>query len=441
LLSLAQAAMVLFPSLNFFTSDPIGVSKLFNISLAVDGLTMVLLLSIALVLLTVLLVCNSLIKDADRKFDFMNVLLVSVIGMNGIVLVKDIFSMYVFIEVVSISSFILIAFNKDRDALESSYKYIVFSAIATVMMLTSIALIMLFSQGTSFAAISSAIKNSSTNALMLAAIAIYISGLFIKGGLMPFHGWLPGAYTTAPNSTSVLLAGMITKAVGIYPLIRIVYSVFGYSSSINNVLLIIGSLSIVIAAFAALTQSDMKRMLAYSSISQVGYIVLSLGSGTLLGVAGAVFHLFNHSIFKSLLFVNAATIENQTGSRDMDKMSGLAQRMPWTGATSALASLSVAGIPPLSGFWSKLLIIIALWTSNHYSYAIIAVLASVVTLSYMLTLQRKLFFGKLSANVENVSEADGAMLLPALIMAGILIAVSILFPFIIGSFIVPINGL
>ena len=179
----------------------------------------------------------------------------------------------------------------------------------------------------------------------------------------------------------------------------------------------------------------MKRMLAYSSINQVGYIIIGFGTGTVLGVAGAVFHLFNHAIFKSQLFANAAAIETQVGSRDMDKMGGLAQRMPITGATSAIASLSVAGIPPLAGFWSKLLIIIALFISGHYIYAVIAVLASVLTLAYFLSLQRRVFFGKITQEMAAVAEAGAGLLFPAVALSSITVALGLVFPFIIGLFV------
>jgi multicomponent Na+:H+ antiporter subunit D len=201
----------------------------------------------------------------------------------------------------------------------------------------------------------------------------------------------------------------------------------------------IGTVSIVGGAVAALTQSDMKRLLAYSSISQVGYIILSFGCGTTLGVAAAIFHLFNHAIFKSLLFVNAAAVEQQTSSRNMDTMGGLAEKMPLTGGTSIIAALSAAGIPPLSGFWSKLLIIIALWTSGHYAYAIIAVLASVLTLNYMLSMQRRVFFGKLAKGFTGVKEADFGIAFPSIILAAITIGIGVFFPFIVKSFLLPIN--
>jgi multicomponent Na+:H+ antiporter subunit D len=187
-------------------------------------------------------------------------------------------------------------------------------------------------------------------------------------------------------------------------------------------------------------QTDFKKMLAYSSISQIGYIILGLGCGTALGIIGAVFHLFNHSIFKTLLFVNSAAVEEQSGTTDMNKLGGLQEKMPVTNATSLIAFLSTAGVPPLAGFWSKLLIVIALWQSGFYTYASIAVIASVLTLAYLLIMQRKVFFGKLADGLQNVQEAGFGINLAASILAIITIVVGVLFPFIFNSVIMPIGN-
>jgi len=203
--------------------------------------------------------------------------------------------------------------------------------------------------------------------------------------------------------------------------------------------MLVGALTLAGAALAALVQTNFKRMLAYSSISQVGYIILSFGVATPLGIAGAVFHLFNHAVFKSLLFVNAAAVEKKTGTCDMNEMGGLAARMPMTGFSSVVGLLSTAGVPPLAGFWSKLVIILALWQAGHYAYATIAVLFSLVTLAYFLAMQRKVFFGLLRPNCEKASEAF-ELAVPTILLAAITIAVGLLIPFIKGTFLLPING-
>jgi multicomponent Na+:H+ antiporter subunit D len=187
-------------------------------------------------------------------------------------------------------------------------------------------------------------------------------------------------------------------------------------------------------AFAALTQNNFKRMLAYSSISQVGYIIAGLGTGVALGVIGAIFHFFNHAVFKSLLFVNSAAVEREAGTVDMDKLGGLSERMPVTGATSLVGFLSTSGIPPLAGFWSKIMIIIALWVSGHQVYAAIAVMASVLTLAYLLTMQRKVFFGVLAEGFKNIKETKPAIAAVAIALALVTIGVGVFFPLVFNLY-------
>jgi multicomponent Na+:H+ antiporter subunit D len=151
-------------------------------------------------------------------------------------------------------------------------------------------------------------------------------------------------------------------------------------------------------------------------------------------MAGALFHLFNHAIFKSQLFVNAAAVEQQTGTRDMSRLGGLGSRMPVTSGTSIAAFLSTAGIPPLSGFWSKLLIIMALWQSGHPVYAAIAVTASCITLGYFLLLQRKMFFGKIAAEWSGIREAGAGFLVPALLLSAVTVGLGLAYPFAIRQF-------
>jgi multicomponent Na+:H+ antiporter subunit D len=239
----------------------------------------------------------------------------------------------------------------------------------------------------------------------------------------------------------VLLSGVQIKVLGAYPLIRLVTSVFGFTDPVRHVLMAAGAISIIFGALAALGQTNFKRMLAYSSISNMGYIVLGFGCGTALGIGGAVFHLFNHSIFKSLLFVNSAAVEVTTGTKDMNKMGGLASRMPVTGTASVLASLSCAGVPPLAGFWSKLIIVMALWMAGVRAYAAIAVAGSVITLAYLLSMQRKVFFGTPREEFKGLNEVRLGLAIPEVILAAITLGIGLSFPFAINGFLFLISSM
>jgi len=423
-------------------NEPCPVARyLLRFAPAVDNLALVMFLAIAIVVFVSLLVARSTISDCGKLFNFTNLVMLAMAGMNGLVIANDLFSLYVFMEVAAVASFILIAFNREKDAFEGTFKYIVMSAVATAMILSAIGLMMTVTGSMSFNALAKVMHTDGGNPVILLSVALLLGGFFIKCGLIPFHGWVPDAYSSAPSATSVLLAGIVTKTTGVYALIRIVTMMNLYSTPVQTLILVVASLSIVVAAFAALGQSDFKRMLAYSSISQVGYIILGLGVGTELAIAGAVFHLFNHAIFKSLLFVNAATIEKQSGTRNMDTLGGVSDRMPVTGFTSVIAFLSTAGIPPLSGFWSKLVIIVAAWKAGFHWYALIAILASLLTLAYFLSMQRRVFFGKLASGLEDLKEGNPWVIIPACLLAAITIGLGLCIPWLLGSFLLPVRDI
>ncbi|MDR2427035.1 MAG: hypothetical protein LBD46_07675 [Endomicrobium sp.] len=417
------------------------ISKWFRLNIFADGISKIMIISTAVVAFSALMTSKPFIKYDSRLFSLSNLILLAAAGINGIVFARDIFTIYVFVEVIAAASYIMIALDKTESSLEGGFKYLMLSSIATVMMLFAVALFFLAAGGTGFMEISAALRNFGGNPVVLLAIMLFMSGLLIKGGLIPFHAWLPGAYSSAPAGVSVFLGGIITKTTGIFTLIRFFYSVVGFNENVKMVLLIIGSLSIIIGAIAAIKQKDFKKVLAYSSISQVGYIVLSLGAGTAFGVAAAVFHIFNHAIFKSLLFVNSAAIEKQTGRRDIDTFGGLGYKMPITSVTTAIAFLSASGIPPLSGFWSKLFIILALWSAGYKGFAFVAVLASILTMAYFLNLQKKVFFGEISTSVENVKEAALSFTIPQIILCAITVLSGIGFFYIVKVLIFPSAGI
>ena len=421
--------------------SPLFLAKLgqplhiFNFNLSLDGLGVIMLFLTATILLFSLIVSNSFIQEEKRRFNFINLLLFMLCALNGLIMVRDIFSLYIFVEIVAITSYVLIAFDKDMKALSAVFKYVVLSTVASILMVSSIAIILLLAGDMQFTVISETLHAFPHNPLMMFAISLFICGLFIKAGLVPFHGWLPEVYSYSGASVSILLAGIVSKMLGIYTLIRVLKDAFVLNSQIGTILLVVGTASILIGAFGALVQKNFKKMLSYSSISQVGYIVVGLACLNPLGYIGAIFHFFNHSIFKSLLFVNSAALEKEIGTTDMAHMGGVSKKMPITAITSVLGMLSAAGIPPLAGFWSKLLIIIALFVSGHFVYATIAILASVLTLAYLLSMQRMVFFGKLNERLVNVKEAGFNIVFPAIALGAIIVIVGLLYPFVFRTLI------
>jgi multicomponent Na+:H+ antiporter subunit D len=410
-----------------------------KLALNIDGLSLVALSAIGLVTLVTAIYSIGYHFHPDRRPGFNALLLLIVAGMNGLVMASDLFSIYVFLEIVSIAAYILIAYQTDEHGLEGSFKYMMLSAVATVFLLLGTALLFAITGSVSFVDLAGAVKSG--NFVVQIGFGLIVFAFLVKAGMIPFHAWLPDAYTAAPLPVSILLAGIVTKIGGVYTMMRIILAVFGFSKSFSAMLLFIGAVSTVLGAFLALGQKDFKRMLAFSSISQIGYIMMGFATGTPIGLIGAAFHFFNHAVFKSLLFLNAGAVENATGTRDFEKLGGLAGRMPITGTTSVLGLLSTAGIPPLAGFWSKVIIIIALWQAGFPIYAMIAVFASVVTLAYLLSLQHNVFFGKLKPGLEEIREVAPVFYWPAIIMAVVTVGCGIFFPLVINKLILPVNSL
>lgn len=416
---------------NKFWSHHIDLlDSLFNFSfIDIDGISRVYLVCTGMVISLALITAKGLIKDDDRIFNLVNVFLIALMGLNGLVIVKDIVSLYVFIEVVTVASIILIAFDKSMDQFEAGFKYLIFSIVASVLMLLAIGLILLITGSTEFSVINKVLRGSPHDTFIMFSLGMFLCGCLIKAGLAPFHPFIPDAYESASHPVAVFLAGIATKGVGLYALMRILYSVFIFESSVKTVLMVIGILSILAGAIACLGQREFKRMLAYSSISQMGYIILGFGCGTQIGIFGALFHLFNHSILKSLLFINSAAIFERTGTNDIEKTTGLMQKMPITGMSMIVAGLSGAGIPPLSGFWSKLIIVIALWSAGYYSYAVIAILASVLTLMYFISTQRKILFGRINEGFKDIKEIGFNIAFSEVLLSVVIIGIGVLFPF------------
>jgi multicomponent Na+:H+ antiporter subunit D len=423
----ALVALIPFGLVDWSFLGPL--EKALSFSLTLDTLSVLLLLSAGIAGLAALLVGRVMLPLPRSRYVFSNLLLISLIGINGIAMVSDLFTLYVFIEVTSVAAFILVTLHDGQAPLEGAWKYLILSAIASVFMLVALAFFLLSAGGVSFKEAAAAL--ASPTPFTWVAAALFLCGLFVKGAMIPFHGWLADAYTAAPASVSVFLAGIVTKASGVFALMRLMPSVIGTGGPGQTLLLVAGAVTAIGGAFLALGQSDMKRMLAYSSISQMGYIVMALGGQPGLAIAAAAVHFFNHTVSKAQLFANAAAIEERLGTRDMDRMGGIAARLPVTGATAAIASLSIAGLPPLAGFWSKLLIVIALWKAGQQVFAVIAILTSLVTLAYFLSLQRRVFFGKILPEWEGVREAGAGMLVPVIALALITVAVGVGFPFLL----------
>jgi multicomponent Na+:H+ antiporter subunit D len=409
-----------------------------GINLVLDGLSSLLLLAISVVSTAAMFFSVRYMEQYTAKAKYLSLFMLMVAGMNGVVLSGDIFNLFVFLEIASIASYALVGFGCEHEELEASFKYMVLGSIGSIFVLFAVALIYGNTGSLNMAYISKAIQSSGLNAGLAFALGLFIAGFGLKAALVPFHAWLPDAHPSAPAPISAMLSGVIIKALGVYALARVVFNVFGISIEIGWILIVLGLLSMVAGAFLAIGQWDFKRLLAYSSISQLGYVVLGIGLGGLiiargdnpawasLAILGGLFHLVNHAVYKSLLFLTSGSVQMSTGTRQMKQMGGLAEKMPVTRATCTIASASIAGIPPFSGFWSKLILVIAAIQASFYWVAAIIVFVSLCTLIMYLKVQRYVFLGELPENLQQTKETKNSMLVAMIFLACLCVLMGLL---------------
>jgi multicomponent Na+:H+ antiporter subunit D len=410
-----------------------------GIYMVMDGLTAIIICIISLVGFLSSFYSISYMKRYTNENYFYALFCLMIAGMNGVVLSGDLFNIFVFLEISVISSYALVAFGVEKNELEASFKYQVLGGLASFLILFGIGFIYWKTKTLNIADIRAAFSTGYDKTYYLFVQILMLCGFGLKAAIIPFHAWLPDAHSSAPSPISAMLSGVLIKAVGIYVIIRLFFNMFEISEAMALLITTLGSLSMIIGVFLAIGQWDIKRLLAYHSISQMGYVVMSVGIGMILisrgvkpavaslAVTGGIFHLINHAAFKGLLFLNAGAIEYTIGTRDLKEMGGLAKSMPATSATSFIASMSISGMPPFNGFFSKLMIIIAAIMAKFYLLAALAVIVSVITLASFLKFQRYAFFNKENSRKNpEIKEVPFPMVFSMVVLSIICVLLSLL---------------
>ncbi|MFH1868189.1 MAG: monovalent cation/H+ antiporter subunit D family protein [Candidatus Omnitrophota bacterium] len=388
-----------------------------GISMVLDGFSAFMLVTVNLAAFAIALYAINYMEKFTAKWKFYTLFLLMIAGMNGVIITGDLFNLFVFLEIASVASYALVAFGTEKHELEAAFKYAVMGAVGSLFILVGIVFLYSYTSTLNMADMANVLSKKGMGNIWPMVSVLFIMGFGLKAALVPFHAWLPDAHPSAPAPISAMLSGVLIKSLGIYTICRLFFNVIGVNPALSSILLFLGALSMVAGGLLALGQWDFKRLLAYSSISQIGYIVLGIGLGTPLGILGGLFHLFNHSIFKSLLFLNSGAVEYSTGTRDLKQMGGLSKKMPVTGATSFIASMSIAGIPPFNGFWSKLFIIVAAVQAGRHGYAFLAVLVSVLTLAMYIKVLKYAFLGSLKEGCEHIKEVPIFMKISMILLA------------------------
>jgi len=406
-----------------------GETFVVGIALVLDGFSRLFLLLVAVVGTAAAIYALRYLAPEPGRPLYHVLFNLLVAGMNGALLAGDLFNLYVFVEVASIASYGLVAYRPGGTEVEAAFKYLVLGTLASTAILIGITVLYAATGYLNMADLAAAIARGAVpRVALLFASGLFVLGFATKTAAMPFHAWLPDAHPSAPAPISAMLSGLLIKALGVYALVRVFYVVVGIDEEVRLVLTVLGCLSMWGGVLLAQAQDDLKRLLAFSSVSQMGYVLVALALGTWLGVAAALFHAVNHALFKSALFLSSGSLERVTGTRRLSEMGGVFRRAPVTSASVVGASLSIAGVPPFNGFWSKLLILIALVSAGQYLVAVLAAGAALMTLVTFVKVQRLAVFGALPARLEGAREVPAAMYLPVLALVVLCLLSGLLWP-------------
>jgi len=311
---------------------------------------------------------------------------------QGIFFAGDLFSLFVFFELMSIIAYILVIHEQTEEALKAGYKYLVMTIIGGLALFFGMIIIFELG-GTVSLGVGPIIQEESV--LGLVAFICFLIGFGMKAGMFPLHVWLPDAHPVAPSPASALLSGIMLKT-GAYGLIRVVFFVYSFqllhAFDWDDILAVLAVITILLGSAVALTQTDIKRRLAYSSISQMGYVLLGLSIFNTNAITGAIFHIFSHAFMKSALFLAAGSIIWKTGKRNIADLRGIGHQMPITMGCFALAALSMIGIPPLSGFLSKWTLALGALDVGMPGFVLVLLISSLLNALYYLPIIIPAFF-------------------------------------------------
>jgi len=341
-------------------------------------------------------------------------LLLCLSGLLGITITGDVFNLFVFLEISSLSAYALIAMGPDRRALHAAYKYLIMGSIGATFIVIGIGMLYAMTGTLNMAdlAVLLPLVSSRTVSVAFAFLAV---GISLKLALFPLHAWLPDAYTYAPSAVTAFLASTATK-VAVYVLLRVFFTVFGLGFSyetrtLHLVLLPLSLVAILSASLTAIYQENVKRLLAYSSVAQIGYMILGISLATVTGLTAGILHLFNHALIKATLFMAMGAVMYQVGSVRIEAMQGLGKKMPWTMAAFVAGGLSLIGVPPTVGFVSKWFLVLGAVESGRWGVAFVILLGSLLAVVYVWKVVEAAYFHDFLGDLE-VREAPLSLLIP-----------------------------
>jgi len=370
-----------------------------GIEYRIDSLSAFVLLLVTGVAAVVLPYCRRSIEaelPREQHYLFYAMFGLCLAGLLGIVATGDAFNVFVFVEISALASYVLIALGRDRRALVASYQYLIMGTIGATFLVIGIGLLYLMTGTLNLADMSQRLAGAADIRPVLTALAFITVGMSLKLALFPLHQWLPHAYGHAPSAVSAFLAATSTK-VSIYVLMRFYFSVFGASFvfervGLAGILLPLSLAAMFVASALAIFQTDLKKLLAYSSVAQIGYITLGLSLESVSGLTASIVHLFNHGITKAGLFMAAGCVVLVTGGSGMNRIAGLGRVMPFTSFAIVLGGLGLIGVPGTAGFISKWSLIVAALEGGDWWIVFAIVLSSLLAVVYVWRIVEAAYF-------------------------------------------------
>jgi multicomponent Na+:H+ antiporter subunit D len=396
-----------------------GWSPPWGIEYRIDKLNAFIALIISGVSTVVLLAAQTSIEKEipeNKQTLFYILYLLSLTGMLGIVTTGDAFNVFVFLEISSLSAYSLIALGKDRRALWASFQYLIMGTIGATFILIGIGLMYQMTGTLNMVDLATRLPEVAETRTVTTAYVFFIIGVCLKLALFPLHFWLPNAYTYAPSIVTAFFAATSTK-VAAYLLIRFTFSIFGVSFSfttlpMETLFLALGLLGIFVASTVAIYQQDVKHVFAYSSVAQVGYMVVGFSMSTHAGLSAMLLHMFNHALMKGALFLALGAVMYRVGSTKIDDFRGLGRQMPLTMAAVVIGGLSLIGVPLTVGFVSKWYLVVAAIEKGWWPVAALVLLGSLLAVVYVWRIVEMAYFKAPITGKDTVKEAPMAFLLP-----------------------------
>jgi multicomponent Na+:H+ antiporter subunit D len=357
---------------------------------------------------------------SDRHYLLYAMFSLCLCGMLGIAITGDAFNVFVFLEVSSLSGYVMIALGRDRRALRAAFQYLIMGTIGATFYVIGVGLLYLMTGTLNLADMAARLGAVQETRPVLAALAFITVGLSLKYALFPLHIWLPGAYAYAPSAVAAFMAGTATK-VSVYVLLRFLFGIFGARLVLPELLLfdmlmLMSAAAMIIASLAALFERDLKRLLAYSSVAQIGYITLGLGLANSDGLTASVVHLFNHGVTKTALFMLVGGMVLRVGTSRLDALDGLARRMPVTCFGVVIAGLSLVGVPGTAGFITKWHLVLAALQDGHWWIVGVIAVSSLLAAAYVWRFVEIAYLRSPPAGITVRAEAPLQLLIPAWVL-------------------------